>query len=57
MDLVQPTLLQTADDRPPPHPEPQQLLPPHHPMLPPGKLLHLPLKKSSGQLSTNTVLN
>jgi hypothetical protein len=31
------------------------LLAPHNPMLPPSQPLHLPLKNSSGQLSTYTV--
>ena len=57
MHFVKPPLLQTTDYRPPPHPEAEQLLAPHGPMLPPSQLLHLPLKNLSGQLSTTTVPN
>ncbi len=56
MNLVQPSLLQTANDSPPPHPQLEQLLPPHNAVLPPSQPLHIPLKNLSGQLSTNTVL-
>jgi hypothetical protein len=57
MKLVQPSLLQAADDSPSTHPQLEQLLPTHNAVLPPCKPLHLPLKNLSGQLSTNTVPN
>jgi hypothetical protein len=55
VQLVQPSVLQTTDDRRPPHPEPKQLPPSHDAVLPPSQPLYLPLKKSSGQLNANTV--
>ncbi len=55
--LMQPTVLQAANDRPPSHPQLQELGAPHDSMLPPRQPLHLPLKILSGQLSTNTVPN
>ena len=57
MKLVQPSLLQAAHNGPPPHPQLKQLLPSHNAVLAPRQPLHLPLKKLSGQLSTNTVPN
>jgi hypothetical protein len=56
MPFMQTPLLQAPTDRPPPHPKVNQLLPAHDPVLTPGQALHLPLKKSSWQLSTHTVL-
>lgn len=55
MNLVQPTLLQPMDDRPSAHPDLEQLPPSHDPVLAPSQSLHLPLKKSSGQLNTHRV--
>lgn len=54
---MKPVLLQATDDRPPPHAKVKELLARHDCVLPPSELRHLPLKKSSGQLSTNMVPN
>jgi hypothetical protein len=54
---MEPALLQATDDRPPSHAEVKQLLTRHDRVLPTSQSRHLPLKKSSGQLSTNMVPN
>lgn len=57
MNLMQTPMLQTAGDRRPPHPKLKQLPTSDDAVLPPRQPLHLPLKKSSGQLNANTVSN
>jgi hypothetical protein len=54
---MKPALLQATDDRPSPHAKVEQLLARHDRVLPTSQPRHLPLKKSSGQLSTNMVPN
>jgi hypothetical protein len=46
------TALQTTDDRPPPHPERQQLLPAHHGVLPLRQLRNPSVKRMNARVGS-----